>query len=71
VSAPEQTEVDVGQKGSVKVVRNAKGDAQFEVKVYVDDTLDEIQAAKETALSVYRELQHELGYPVGYPGPRA
>lgn len=54
-------------RGSVKISMNAKHEPQFEVKVYVDDSLEEIAAAKETALSVYRELEREFFGALGAP----
>jgi hypothetical protein len=54
-------------RGSVKIAMNAKHEPQFEVKVYIEDTIEEILAAKEAALSVYRELERELGYAKAAP----
>jgi hypothetical protein len=51
--APEQREE---QRSSVKLVRNAKGDTQIEVKVYAGDTEQDVDRARDLAVRTYREL---------------
>jgi hypothetical protein len=52
-------------RSSVYVARNAKGDVQVAVKVYVGDDLEEIVSAKETAVAQYRELEREFNGSTG------
>jgi hypothetical protein len=69
VSAAEQQQGAPGQErqeagvSSVKLTRNAKGDAQIEVKVYADFEDADLQQAKVAAQKVYDELAS--AYPVG------
>lgn len=44
------------QRSSVKLVRNAKGDTQIEVKVYAGDTEQDVDRARDLAVRTYREL---------------
>jgi hypothetical protein len=60
VSAPEH-EGQVEQRSSIKVVRNAKGDAQFEAKVVQGATDAELEQLRRQAVAQYRELARELG----------
>jgi hypothetical protein len=57
VSTPEP---NLDSRSSVKVVRNAKGEAQFEVKVYAGDTEAELETAHRIAVARYRELEREF-----------
>lgn len=43
-------------RSSVKLVRNAKGETQIEVKVRVGDTVDEVTEAKAIAEQIYNDL---------------
>jgi hypothetical protein len=45
----------------VKISRNSKGDAQFEVKAYVGEGEVELEAARLLALQQYRALEAEFG----------
>jgi hypothetical protein len=54
-------EVQTESKGSVKIVRNSKGDAQWEVKAYIGDTEQELAQARELALAQYNHLDRDLG----------
>lgn len=60
MSTPEE----VGQfeaKSSIKATRNAKGDAQFEVKVVQGATDEELNTLRRQAVHQYQELARELG----------
>jgi len=48
------------QRSSVSIKTTAKGDPQVEVKVYTSD-VGSVDAAKEKALAVYRELAEVMG----------
>jgi hypothetical protein len=50
-------------RSSVQVVRNAKGDPQWTVKVRVGDTSDEVEEAGRIALAAHRALERELIEP--------
>jgi hypothetical protein len=54
-------EVQTESKGSVKITRNAKGEAQFEVKAYIGDTDDELTYVRLLAVNHYRALEAEFG----------
>lgn len=57
-------EQEVGQgesRSSVKLTRNAKGDTQIDVKVYVGDSEHDIDDAKAKAIEVYNSLAAEYG----------
>lgn len=60
MSAPEQEGV-VEQKSSIKVTRNAKGDAQFEAKLVAGVTDPELTELRRQAVHTYQELSRELG----------
>lgn len=60
--APGQERQEAGVS-SVKLTRNAKGDAQIEVKVYADFEEADLQQAQLAAKRVYDELART--YPVG------
>lgn len=47
-------------RSSVKITRNAKGEAQFEVKAYTGEPLSVIEEARENAIHIYRELEREF-----------
>lgn len=59
MSAPEQ-ETYEGGRSSVKVTRNAKGDAQWEVKVRVGDTEEQVVEAYKLAVKAHHALEAEL-----------
>lgn len=46
---------------SVKLVRNAKGDTQIEVKIRVGDTDADVAKAEELARAVYDRLNGHYG----------
>lgn len=60
--APGQERQEAGVS-SVKLTRNAKGDAQIEVKVYSDFDNAELEEAVAAAKRIYAELAG--AYPVG------
>lgn len=49
------------QKSSIKVTRNAKGDAQFEAKIVAGVTDLELDELRAKAVKTYQELARELG----------
>jgi hypothetical protein len=51
----------VEAKSSIKVTRNAKGDAQFEAKVVAGVTDTELTELRRQAVHTYQELARELG----------
>lgn len=53
-------EVQTESKGSVKISRNAKGEPQYEVKVYAGEPELLISSARQIAVSQYRALEDEL-----------
>ena len=55
MSATETPRVETEKGSSVKLVRNAKGDTQIELKVYVGDTQQELDEARQFA-----EMQYDL-----------
>jgi hypothetical protein len=48
-------------RSSVRVVRNARGDEQFEVKVYAGDSERDVEEARRRAVDCYRRLESEFG----------
>ena len=48
------------QRSSIKLVRNAKGDTQVEVKVYVGDTDADVLKARQLAVDTYRQVVAEF-----------
>lgn len=48
-------------KSSIKATRNAKGDAQFEVKVIAGESDEVLNAMRRQAVHQYQELARELG----------
>lgn len=54
-------QIQVEAKSSIKVTRNAKGDAQFEAKVVDGATEPELNELRRLAVHQYRELVRELG----------
>jgi hypothetical protein len=58
VSTPETPIVE--SKSSVKVVRNAKGEPQWEVKVVVGDDESVLNDARRIAVAQYQALGREL-----------
>lgn len=60
MSTPEQEGQQAEQRSSIKISRNAKGDAQFEIKAYEDVTVDEMTRLREIAVSNYRALNAEF-----------
>ncbi len=64
MSTPEHEPYE-GGRSSVKVTRNAKGDPQWEIKVRVGDTEDEIVAAYKVAVLAHHALEAELVTNVG------
>lgn len=47
-------------RSSVKVTRNAKGAAQWDIRVMEGDSEDRITAAREIAVRQYKALEREL-----------
>lgn len=47
-------------RSSVKITRNAKGDAQVEVKVYAGELDDELDRIRRLAVAQYQALLQEL-----------
>ncbi len=62
MSAPEQ---QIESRSSVKISRNAKGEAQFEVKVYDGSTEEELDEVRRIAVVQYEALERELVGVVG------
>lgn len=62
MSTPERDNatVIVEQKSSIKAVRNAKGEAQFEVKVVAGETDDALATMRAQAVAQYKALAQEL-----------
>jgi hypothetical protein len=61
MSTPEHDGQQAEQRSSIKVTRNAKGDAQFEAKVVSGATDEELTTLRTQAVTQYRELAKELG----------
>lgn len=59
MSAPENGHEPAESRSSVKLTRNAKGDTQIEVKVYVGDSDDDLEHARQKAVDVYNQLRTE------------
>lgn len=59
MSASEQ-ETYEGGRSSVQVVRNAKGEPQWTIKVRVGDSEEEIVAAYKIAVKAHHALEAEL-----------
>jgi hypothetical protein len=51
----------VEQRSRVKITRNAKGEAQFEVSVVSGQEVAELVRIRELAVAQYRALEEELG----------
>lgn len=49
------------QRSSIKIVLNAKREAQVEVKVYAGDTADELETTRTLAVAAYRQTLADLG----------
>ena len=49
-----------GGRSSVKVTRNAKGDPQWEIKVRVGDTEEQVVEAYKLAVKAHHALEAEL-----------
>lgn len=61
MSTPEQhAEGQVDSRSSVKVVRNAKGDTQVEVKIYAGEEDSEVERVRALAVQTYQTLLEEL-----------
>ncbi|MDQ5820573.1 MAG: hypothetical protein M3540_03945 [Actinomycetota bacterium] len=52
MSEPEQ---QIEQRSSVKIGMNAKGEAQVEVKVYVDEDPQKLEEARQLAIRAYND----------------
>ncbi|MCL4836446.1 MAG: hypothetical protein KJ058_00585 [Thermoanaerobaculia bacterium] len=48
-------------RSKVKLTRNAKGDAQWEITVVVGDDVDALNEARRVAVAQWRELESDLG----------
>lgn len=49
------------QRSSIKIVLNAKREAQVEVKVYAGETADDLLALRKAAVDAYRQTLADLG----------
>lgn len=54
---PEERE----QRSSVKIVLNAKREAQVEVKVYAGDSQQDVDRVRTLAVAAYRQTLNDLG----------
>lgn len=61
MSAPEHNGEQVEQKCSIKVTRNAKGEAQWEAKVVEGFDPTELERVRLAAVELHRSLQRDLG----------
>lgn len=52
--------VIVEQKSSIKITRNAKGDAQYEVKVVAGETDEALTAMRTQAVTQYKAVGTDL-----------
>ncbi len=59
MTQPEQQEIV--QRSSVKISRNAKGDAQWEIKVLVGESESDVIEARQIAIREYEAIRRELG----------
>lgn len=58
MSAPDTTVREATEAGSsVKLIRNARGEVQLEVRVAVRDTPTEVQSASDLAQAIFDGLQ--------------
>lgn len=57
----EEVRRETDRGGSVKLVRNAKGDVQWEIKSYVEDEPGSIDAAAAEALRIHDQLMARFG----------
>lgn len=55
-------EPGVEQRSSVKLVRNAKGDPQWELKVVVGEDEVAVERARELAVQMHRAMEAEFGF---------
>lgn len=53
----------VEAKSSIKVTRNAKGDAQFDVKVVAGESDERLNTMRQQAVAQFQALVRELGTP--------
>lgn len=53
-------EVQVEQRSSIKVSKNAKGEAQWEVKVVAGDDESVLNDARQIAVAQHQALEREL-----------
>lgn len=60
MSSGEHEQPAVEQKSSIKVTRNAKGDAQFEAKIVHGVTDAELTALRRQAVDTFRALSRDL-----------
>lgn len=60
MSSAESGEVQIEQRSSIKVTRNAKGEPQWEVKVVVGDELEKLDIVHDMAVAHYKQLEREL-----------
>lgn len=61
VEMPAQVESFEHVRSRVKLTRNAKGQAQWEVSVAVGDALDALDQARQIAVAQWRALEAEFG----------
>lgn len=68
MSTPEsKTDPVIEQKSRIKVTRNAKGDAQWEIAVVDGTTPEEMAAIRTLAVETHQELLRELADPEPQP----
>lgn len=56
----DEQQFQLEQRSSVKLVRNAKGDPQWEIKVVAGDEEADVERARQLALDQYRDLETEF-----------
>lgn len=64
MSSGEHEQPAVEQKSSIKVTRNAKGDAQFEAKIVHGVTDGELADLRRQAVETWQALARDLGSQV-------
>lgn len=52
---------ELGQRSSVRIDTNAKGQAQTKVSVYAGETEAEMERLSLIAFKIYEQLQEQLG----------
>lgn len=60
MSGVEHDAASIESRSKVKVTRNAKGDAQWEISVVSGEQVEEMVRLREIAVAQYRALQEQL-----------